>query len=386
MPIREHHSRQVVQRAVGRLALPAVLVAAAVFVGHWWTRPPHWSPDGLFYESQRLEVAGASAEDARTRVFFADPRYRAARDDAFPPQSPTRSTLLNRRWVDYSAANYRRRWAVPAAAEAISPLFGERSLLIVSLVGYVVLAALLYLWLRLRFGALVSAAVTVVTLSLPPLREWSFIPLTDSWGLALMLAALYAAHRVLARPGKAWLVAFAATTAVLSFTRDDGIVVVVAMLAVALLYRLRRAWWLAAAAVASTLPAVLAFGVPASREAAYILNDYQPAPGGWGFVARHYPRGVADWLSHDRTYLLAHVGVAVFFAAGLLLVLANAGATDDFARLAVGAAIGGILFLFLIVNPPGTAFRLELVLLPAAAAGIGYGAAIIRGSVEARSS
>jgi hypothetical protein len=28
----------------------------------------------------------------------------------------------------------------------------------VSLVGYVLLAALLYLWLRLRFGALVSAA------------------------------------------------------------------------------------------------------------------------------------------------------------------------------------------------------------------------------------
>jgi hypothetical protein len=138
--------------SIGRLALPAVLV------GHRWTRPPHWSPDGLFYEAQRLEVAGASAEDARTRVFFADPRYRAARDHAFPPQSPTRTTLLNRRWVEYSAANYRRRWAVPAAAAAISPLFGQRSLLIVSLVGYVLLAALLYLWLRLRFGALVSAA------------------------------------------------------------------------------------------------------------------------------------------------------------------------------------------------------------------------------------
>jgi hypothetical protein len=369
--------------SIGRLALPAVLVAAVVFVGHWWTRPPHWSPDGLFYEAQRLEVAGASAQDARTRVFFADPGYRAARDDAFPPQSPTRTTLLNHRWVDYSAANYRRRWAVPAAAEAVSPLFGERSLLIVSLVGYVVLAALLYLWLRLRFGALVSVAVTVVTLSLPPLREWSFIPLTDSWGLAVMLAAFYAAHRVLARPGKAWLVAFAAATAALSFTRDDGIVVIVATLAVALLYGRGRAWWLAAAAVASTLPAVLAFGVPASREAAYVLNGYQPAHGGWGFVARHYPRGLANWLSHDKTYVLAHAGVAVFFAVGLLLVLAHGRATDDFARLAVGAAIGGIVFLLLIVNPPGTAFRLELVLLPAAASGIGYGAAAAFGYVQA---
>lgn len=198
-----------------------------------------------------------------------------------------------------------------------------------------------------------------------------------------MLAAFYAAHRVLARPGKAWLVVFAAATAVLSFTRDDGIVVIVATLAVGLLYRRRRAWWLAAAAVASTLPAVLAFGVPASREAAYILNGYQPARGGWGFVARHYPRGLANWLSHDKAYVLAHMGVAVFFAAGLLLVLAHGRVPDDFARLAVGAAIGGIVFLLLIVNPPGTAFRLELVLLPAAAAGIAYGAATASGHLQA---
>ena len=131
------------------------------------------------------------------------------------------------------------------------------------------------------------------------------------------------------------------------------------------------------AALAATLPAVRAFGVPARREAAYILDDYQPARGGRGFVARHYPRAVADWLSHDK-----RAGVAVFFAAGLLLVAAQARAKDDFVRLTVGAALGGVVFLFLIVNPPGTAFRLELVLLPAAA-GIASGAAAASGYVHA---
>ena len=94
------------------LGVVAVLVAAIFSPGHTWTNPSHWSPDGLFYEAQRLEVGGAAAQSARNRVFFTDARYAVARDEAFPKGSPTRAALLNHPWVEYSAAFYRRRWAV----------------------------------------------------------------------------------------------------------------------------------------------------------------------------------------------------------------------------------------------------------------------------------
>jgi hypothetical protein len=354
------------------LGVLAVILAAIFSPGHTWTNPSHWSPDGLFYEAQRLEVGGAAAQNARNRVFFTDPGYVHARDDAFPIGSPTRAALLNHPWVEYSAAFYRRRWAVPLAAEAISPLFGQRSLLLVSLAGYVAFAVLLYGWLRIRFPSLVSAAVTIAALRLLPLREWSFLPLTDSWGLAVLLVSTYASYCVLTA-SRRWLAIFFPAMAVLAFTRDNGIVLIVAALVLALLYRRREGWLLAGAGIAATLPAWLAFGVPARTQLSYILNEYQPATGGWAFVARHYPRGLADLLSHDRTYVLNHVGVGLFFVAGLLVLLWRARTKDAYTQLVCAAAVGGVAVLLMTPNPTGTGFRLELVLLPPVTCGIAYG-------------
>jgi hypothetical protein len=344
----------------------------AVFTpGHVWTDPSHWSPDGLFYESQRLEVGGATAQEARSRVFFTDPAYARARDDAFPVGSPTRSALLNRPWVDYASAFYRRRWAVPIAAEAISPRFDQRSLLLVSLAGYVAFGVLLYGWLRRRFASWLSAVSTIAALRLLPLREWSFLPLTDSWGLALLIVSLYAAYRVLTRSPR-WLAAFAPTMAVMAFTRDNGVVVIVAAVVLALVYRRREGWLLAATGIAATLPAWLAFGVPAREEISYTLNDFQPAPGGWGFIARHYPRALVDWLSSDTTYVSDHVLVGLFFILGLVSLLWRARTSDAYAQLMCAVVVGGIAFLLVNPNATGTAFRYELVLLPPAACGVAY--------------
>lgn len=348
----------------------AVALAAGLFPLQHWVRPPHWSPDGLFYESQRLEVGGVPAQQARRRVFFSDPRYRQARDDAFPPSAPTRAALLNRRWVEYSARFYRRRWTVPLVAAAVSPLFGIRSILLVSIAGYVAIGLLLYAWLRLRFAPTASAATAIAALALPPLREWSFSPLTDSWGIVLLLAALYAAYRALAGRERRWEAAFVASMLVGAFTRDTGLVVIVALAVVGLVYRRRGALRLAAAGAVATLPAILAFGAPAVAQLAYILDGFRPAPGGWGFVAHRYPRGALDWLSSDATYLRDHLGTALFLLGGLLVVALRSRTRDAYLELSCGALIGSAAFLLIVLNPLGTAFRLELVALPAAAVGV----------------
>ena len=51
-------------------------------------------------------------------------------------------------------------------------------------------------------------------------------------------------------------------------------------------------------------------------------------------------------------------------------LVVNARSGDAQTQLACGAAAGAVAFLFLNPNPAGTAFRLELVLVPAAAWGL----------------
>src|SRR5204863_2868584 len=111
-------------------------------------------------------------------------------------------------WVEYSAPRYRRRWLVPALGAALSPLFGERSLLIVSLVGYLLAGLALFVLLRERAGPWTSAAVVCGCLLFVPLREWSFHPLTDSWGVAALAAGLWLLARARASAGRGWLVAW----------------------------------------------------------------------------------------------------------------------------------------------------------------------------------
>src|SRR5260221_6414395 len=101
--------------------LPVMLVLCTGIVSSWhvWRDPVRWTADGGFYQAQSLELRGVDAHQARLRVFHG---------------SIGRSLGESRRgdaWVESSAPRYRRRWLVPALGAALSPLFGERSLLIV---------------------------------------------------------------------------------------------------------------------------------------------------------------------------------------------------------------------------------------------------------------
>jgi hypothetical protein len=345
------------------LAPVLVVLAAVAFSWNHWSATPRWTVDGLYYEAQRLELGGASAQEARRQVFFDDERYADARHDAFGARA------IRPDWVDYSATFYRRRWLDPAIAAALGPAFGTRSLLLVSLGGFVACGLLLYLLLRTRFSAVVAAVVSVAALALQPLEGVSFVPLTDSTGLALLFLAILAGYRALNGSWR-WVALWAATLGLLSVTRDSGIVVLVAMLVMAAVYRSRRALVLLATGVAAALPVTAVFRLPVREEVAYTLNWHEPTNAGWGWIAMHYPGGLAHAVAHDLIFAVAHPATGLFFLVGAAGLAATIGRADRYRTLLQGCALGGLAFLLANPNPGGSDFRLELVLLPAAAVGL----------------
>ena len=145
--------------------------------------PVEWTPDALYYQARVLELRGE--DNASNKVFHgplaADLR---ARDPGHTG---------NEAWVEYNEPFYERRVAVPLAAAALYPVTEERSLLDLSLVGYVAAVLALFGLLLLRFRIALAAAVAAAAALLPPLTHHSSFPLTDSWGLALEIVALGAA-------------------------------------------------------------------------------------------------------------------------------------------------------------------------------------------------
>lgn len=335
-----------------------------------WEGLPRWSPDGLYYEAQRLELEGTPAQRARDLIFFQAPRYRRARVQAF-------SGLRKRgpSWVNYSARFYRRRWFNSAAAAVLSHWFGIRSLMLVSLAGFIAIGLALYIVLLPRFSWALSAIVAGCAMTLAPVRLHSFIALTDSWGLALLTLCLAVAYRVVTASAW-WLVAFAPLMTLLAFTRDNWVVLIAAGVILAL-YGHRRGWWLSAAGLAAVLPAVIPFPVPVRDELAFTLNRYQPTTGGWEFIARKYPWTLVHSELVNGLYVLRHPFTGAFFILGLIVVLFALHSSDPYFHLMVAAIVGGVVLCLANPNWDATEFRFELVLLPAAAAGISMAASRI---------
>lgn len=399
-----------------RLAVPFALVALAIaFSWRDWTAPVQWTPDALFYEAQAHELEGTPTAQARRAVFFGP----LGRSTPNPAQR-----LQNAEWIAYSAPFYRRRWVVPAASDAVRPLFGTRSLLVVSLLGYVLAGLLAYVLARHRFGVLPAAAAGAFTLWYPPMRQWAGYPLTDSMGVATLLLALLAAQWALR--GRALRIgAWAASVLLVAFTRDSAVIAVAAAVAAALVLRTRRAFAVAAAGVAAALPAPLLFGAPLRTTLAFTFSGNGiPPHDSWSFVFARYGTFVRWMLRTDfpfasslrivavlvgivvllalrpeagsplRRWWSAALGVASAFVAiaavlvaplqlatfadpvpaGILLIAAvlplfvRAGDRDPFLMLARGGAVGAVAYLFLL--PQYTALRLALVVLPFAALGV----------------
>ncbi len=349
---------------IGALAA-ALAVLACLAVWPAWSERVEWTPDALFYQAQLLEFRGADAEAARAEVFEG------------PISAELRSRdpghTGNADWVEYNEPFYERRVALPLAGAALHPVAEERSLLLLSLAGYVAAILALFGLLLLRFRVAIAAAVALATVFLPPLTHHASFPLTDSWGLALEIVALCAAILALDR-GLHWLPLWIGAIALLAFTRDSTWIPVLAVGWCALRYRSRAPVTLFATGIAAALPALLLFRTPVRELLALLVNDSEPSSDtSWGFIAGNYPGALVELLRANVGFLRRGEWYTTLYLVGgvlalLLLVWRRPATRSATTSLMAAAAVFGLAYV--LAAPVFSAFRLELVFVPMAAYGL----------------
>jgi hypothetical protein len=328
--------------------------------------PVRWTPDGLFYQARTLELQGTPRDEALARTFQGPLGADLRAIDPERSGDPA--------WVSYSAQFYERRVAVPAAAAVLEPLGGDRTLLDLSVAGYVAAVLAIFGFLLLRFSLPIAAAVSLATLALPALTKHAGFPLTDSWGLALETAAFAFGVLALER-GRRWVIAWAAAILLLALTRDSMLILVCAAAWLALTQRSRVSAWLFGTAVAAALPVLLVFSMPMRELLGMMLNDIQPDPGAsWFSIAERYPAAIVDLLQANGGFVRDGAWLsAAYLIAGLvlLLLLARGSRATPATTLLKAGAVAGVAYI--LVVPIFSAFRLELVLVPMAAYGLALG-------------
>jgi hypothetical protein len=367
---------------VPRTAIVAVLVGVvvALVAAPGFVKLDEPNSDGLFYEVEKLRLEGHSEVEA-TRMVFGAP---IARQTARIEDEPDEPRVLDPAWVEYSKRFYRRRWLVPALAAAVEPLVGDqpgRALRVASLIGYVLIAPVLFLLLRRRFSTSTSAVLAVACTLAPPVYKWSLGMRVDSWGLLLETLSLLAAVLVKDQ-GRRWLVLWVAAIAALSITRDAT-----AILLPAVLWLLVVEWRnptarrtnaaLLGTGVVAALPAFVLGGTPVRDNLAYVIAGYNiPDESTWSYVASGYLDQLWRTISTDLTYpvdfalpvaIALYAGLALA-AAALIALLARPSSGDPYYSLMKASLPGCVLLLLLANNPQ--AYRLELVFVPMAAVGL----------------
>ncbi len=349
---------------VGALAV-ALAVLACLAVWPAWSDPVEWTPDALFYEAQLLEFRGAEEDQALAEVFEGPLSAELRQRDP--------GHTGNTDWVEYNEPFYERRIALPLGGAALHPVAEERSLLLLSLAGYVAAILALFGLLLLRFRVGVAAAVALAAVFLPPLTHHSSFPLTDSWGLALEIVALGAAILALDR-GLHWLPLWIGAIALLAFTRDSTWIPVLAVGWCALRYRSRVPVTLFATGLAAALPALLLFRTPVRELLALLVNDSEPSSDtSWGFIAGNYPDALVELVRANVGFLRRGEWYTALFLVGgvlalLLLVWRRPATRNVTTSLMTAASVFGLGYV--LAAPVFSAFRLELVFVPTAAYGL----------------
>jgi len=356
------------------LAAVTGLVALAVVAAAFWTSPPQWKPDSLFYQAHAYQVEGDSHTIAYRKA-FAGPLALERRE--FELALPVaRHRVTNPAWVRYSERFYERRWFVPAAAALLSPVYATDSLRVTSLVFYVLLGAALYVLLRLRANRAVSVLVSGGALLLAPVLVVAGQPLMDVCGATLETIAAAGAMLALER-GLGWLALWVAALVALSLTRDSSVILVLAAVWLALRERSRKTLLLAVAGVAAATPVPLALGAPVREAMAYTFSGFdRPRDASWGWIASQYWPNIRSLVRHNLIYLQTHPFTALYLVGGYLALFVVRSHGDRFVRFFRAAAVGSIaLDAF---QPNYTAFRLELMFVPIAAAGLAVGLTALR--------
>jgi hypothetical protein len=357
-----------------------VLLVGSLASLHAWVEPVEWSdPDGLYYQAKTLSFRGQDERAALHRAFrspiadevLAGEREALRNDPKLEPQ------FTDPRWIDYTSRFFERRLFVSLVAAGIYPAFDLRSVLTVSLIGYLLLSLALYAFLRRRFSPWLSAGVASVCILAPAVRHASFVPMTDSWGLLLETCALLAAALTYDRSER-WLWGWVGALALLSITRDDSVVPLVAVGLLLLHQRDRRSLLLLGSGIAAVLPAILIFGNTSIREnLAYVFSGFNPPyEESWKFVLHYYPPNLERLLRSDFSYgthlgweaPFWYLGLAIA-AIGVVLLAMRLRRPDPFFRLAAYALPGAALYVLLFGAYSG--MRQEIVFVPALAVALG---------------
>ena len=328
---------------------------------------------------QAKELQGESHDEAMHNVFASE----EARETAAIEDEPSDSyRVLNPAWQEFSAQFYERRWLVPGMAIGVGAVTGEgvpTALKTVSMLGYALIGAVLFLFLRRRFSVSISILGTLGCMLLPPMYRWSFGQFVDSWGVLLESLGLLGLVLVADR-GLRWLPLWVGSMLALSITRDATMILglAAAWLAVMQLSNMgeirRNAWILASGALAA-VPALLLGGAPVRENLAYILAGYNvPHDTSWGHIASGYPGQLWATIHGNLTYPLERgaaglllYGVVAASLAAIVLVIVRRPRRDAFWLVSHGAIFGCVILLLVANNPQG--YRLELVFVPAIAAG-----------------
>lgn len=359
-------------------ALPAFVaagLAALACLAVWpaFGNPVEWTPDALYYQARMLELRGAEEAEALSLVFEGPLSSELRARDPLHTGNPE--------WVAYNEPFYERRVALPLVGAALYPATEDRTLLYLSLAGYVASIVALFGFLLLRFRLAVASAVSLAAIFLPALARHSSFPLTDSWGLALGIVAFGGAVLTLDR-GLRWLPLWIAAIGLLAFTRDSTWIPILAVGWCAVRLRSGKAAWLFGSGVAAALPAVLFFETPVRKLLALLVNGSDvPADTSWAFVVSHYPGAVADLVRANGGFLRdGEWYTGLYLVGGVLLLLAawlRAREQRSAATTLMGA--GAVVSLLYVLSAPVfSAFRLELVFVPMAAFGIASFTEIMR--------
>jgi glycosyltransferase involved in cell wall biosynthesis len=341
---------------------------AAVSMASHWGGPISWETDGLFYQAKAEEISGTDAATARQEVFTGPLSNYERQLEVEASDEPPR--VSDPGWVEYSSGFYARRLLLPGLAAAMDPIFGVRSLQLLSLLGFVLVPALLFLLLRRRLPFAISGAVAVATILWPPLRAWSVFPLTDSSGLALLIASLIFGVLTADR-GRRWLLPWFLSVLALAFTRDLAFMPVISALCLLAVRRDRISAALVGSGIAATLPALFVHSVSMSESLAYVFANHTiPAETGWGSVLADYPGNIAHVLGRYVDYAAGSPQVVLAALIGVVAAFALGPRRDTLTLLVWGTLPGYLLLMA--VGPAFSAFRYELVLLPLTALGYAH--------------
>jgi hypothetical protein len=351
------------------LAVTALILIAALSMAKHWTGTISWETDSLFYQSTTQSIEGQDAKAARQEVFGGPLSDYERRIEKENPDEPHR--VSNQAWVEYSAPFYARRLLLPALAAVLNPVLGLHALQDLSLLAFCLIPGLLFLLLRRKLTFNLSFMVAFAVILWPPLRDWSVFPLSDSSGVALLLASLIFGALTFEKDRR-WMWPWAACVLALGFTRDLAFMPVVGALCLLAVRRDRFTAKFFGLGVLAAIPPLLVQGLSQSESLAYVYADHSiPTETGWGAAISGYPGNLGHMIHRYADYATANPLIVLVFLVGIISAFALPPRARDACTILIWSTFPGYL-LMMAVGPAFSAFRYELVLLPLMAFGYGH--------------